>query len=154
MTLGISVNEGAKSFIKEHLYDKGVLFSMSSTIKERLVDKITELYDEGYTIDDVIDELAKELPSAEDWELERIARTETATAYTQGGLDSARESDLDLVAVFLAGPQACEVCQAVANDNPYELDDEEVEELPHPNCLDAWSYISRSDFDGSGADEE
>jgi len=155
--LQITVNDSAKAYINERFYDKGVLYSMSDTIKQSIADKLASLYDEGFTTSDVVDVLASEEPFADvsaDWELERIARTEVASAYTMGGLDSARDSELDLIAVFLAGEGACDECKAWADDNPYELDDAEVEDLPHPNCLDSWSYITRSDYEGAGDEEE
>lgn len=148
------VDQNAKAWIELNFYKKGMMVDMTNSLRDEIAKEIADLYDEGITIDEMVDILSTELPDSQDYILERIARTESAMAATAGALDQARGSGLDLVAYFNINADACEDCEAMAADNPYELSDPEVDELPHPNCRDAWSFVTRDDWDETMGDEE
>jgi hypothetical protein len=73
----------------------------------------------------------------------QVAITETATAAGAAQRDFIKRSGAKGSASFGYSLQ-CKLCQAIAQGNPYDLDDDTVGEIPHPSCLDYWriSYTS------------
>ena len=137
----------AKNYIQKNFYARGTFIEMTSGVRERIGKYLADSFEEGLDINQIEKYLRVELPSLEDWAIERIARTETGQAASAGALEGARQSGEDLVALFNISPEACEDCQAIAADNPYELSDAEVGELAHINCRDAWSFVARDDYE-------
>lgn len=130
----------AQEFIRRRFYDQGTLIDLTDNMRSRIADRIAAMYDQGFTIDDMVDELgsARAFASVEDYALERIARTETRIAQNEGmraaGID-ARDMGIDAVAVFMLNGEKDDVCADIAADNPYELDDPDAFQEPHPNCF-------------------
>ena len=151
------INQAAKDWVESHFYEEGLLVDLSESMQARIASQMGNLFDEGFSIDDMVDELGKTsaFSEMEDYALERIARTESRIAQNQGALEAAKEANaqgLDMVAVFLISGDACDVCQDIAAGNPYELD--EAGDEPHPNCRDSWAFITRGDAEGEEIGEE
>ena len=141
----------ASDYLRDRFYNKGVYFDIEQNMKDRIASKIADAFESGDSIDDITKGLSEDLLTDEDWAIERIARTELGNASTAGGIESAKDSGLDLVAWFNVSSDSCDDCQDVADGNPYELD--EIEDLPHPNCRDSLDIIPRDAFEETGDEE-
>ena len=71
------------------------------------------------------------------WKVAQIAITETAKAAGQAQKDFIARSGAKGKAWFGNSLQ-CPICQRVAANNPYDLSDPTVGDVPHPHCLDYW----------------
>lgn len=78
------------------------------------------------------------------WRADRIARTETATAYNSGNLFALRQNGYMHVRLSDGGPGGCEECAAV-DGQVWPLERAMAEPIAHPNCRRAWSPATEDD---------
>jgi hypothetical protein len=139
-----------KAIERSGLYDKlkergtNMIKTVVGTKQKKLVNYIQEQADKGLPMDEISDEaLDKFSLPLEEFEVQRIAATETSWAANQGSLEAGRELGINKYEVLL-DVDACEECQdayAKANGEDGQGDvfteDElnDVGEPPHhPNC--------------------
>lgn len=73
---------------------------------------------EGWSINQLADEIAQLAETHAPRRAKMIARTETATAYTRGSLLAYEESGVVARLEWLLGPESCEICQEIAAQTP------------------------------------
>lgn len=71
------------------------------------------------------------------WKSTQIALTETSRARGLAQAAFAERSGAKGKAYF-GGSATCKLCQAIAAENPYDLDDPDAFVIPHPSCGDSW----------------
>lgn len=87
---------------------------------------------------------ARRLARVEDaigqWKWRQVNETERASFY-QAGFEDFYLRNTDLASLFdFGGSLICEVCQEIAQSNPYSLQEMiEVDDPPHIGCLDVWT---------------
>ncbi len=106
-------------------------------------DAIREGLEQGQSIPQMTEAIRKEIPEAARWKAERIARTESAHAYTRGKVDAWKQSGVTMKEWVLSG-NPCEVCEGIAAANPEPIPVDQVfysddwfgtGNVPaHPNC--------------------
>lgn len=166
-TIGVSFDKDfydriSNGYLKERLYDKGVLFTIRDSALNQAKSTMGAMYKEGSTISEYAQALMETFDGAQDYQAERIARTEMFLAQSMGTMAGWADQGVDQFE-FQIAPDACPVCQAIARGgspgdygkvaasragenyrgNPYTM--AEIKELgpfgdglPHPNCEDAW----------------
>lgn len=133
----------AYDFVANRFYTKGVLFEMTDNMRDQLADKLATGIESGKTMDEMKAELATYLKDAEDYQVERIVRSEVINAANQGTFQYWGEEVGVTKFEFVVAGDSCPICQEVAAGNPYSL--KEIDEIgdygdgyPHPNCRDTW----------------
>lgn len=89
------------------------IVAVSDTTRQEVRDLVGQQAREGWSIDELADQIAS---LAEIHTRERallISRTESATAYTQGSLAAYRASGVVDRVEWLLGPDPCEICQGL-----------------------------------------
>jgi len=133
----------SKAIERSGIYDKlkvrgtNMITTVLGNKQTKLVDFIRDKADQGKNLNEISDEAMDKfsLP-LEEFEVKRIASTETAWAANQGSLEAGRELGIDKFEVLL-DPDACEICQGAYGDGEVmsEKDLAGVGEPPlHPNC--------------------
>lgn len=168
-------NEAASAYYKKRFYDKGVLYRLTQTQKDQLGALIASKYEAGRPLKEWWLELEDAVDKMEDWQAERIARTESLIAATEGTMDTWKGMGVRKWE-FIASPGACGLCKAIGEGgtplshdpqfrgeaagvrfkgSPYTEDEMNNLSsltgfdagLPHPNCEDAWAPYIDDDGD-------
>lgn len=71
------------------------------------------------------------------WKASQIAVTEAGRARGLAQRAFIDRGDATGYAIF-GGSTKCALCQKIASENPYDLDDPRVGTLGHPSCADSW----------------
>ena len=87
--------------------------SVSETAAQYIADTVAGGIEEGATVDEIADRIAESRGISRS-RAEMIARTESAYAYTEGRLESMKESGVVTGKRWLLSPDACEFCEAAA----------------------------------------
>ena len=155
VNIGTQMKALSLDYLRKRFYEKGTIAEFADNYADMVSGVVADLYEEGIAWDDISRGVRTLLSDTgmEDYQIERILRTELARAAHEGSLTIARQSDLDMVALFIVSDEACEDCKALAADNYYELEDAEVDNLPHPNCEDSWNYLTRDEADKMEGEE-
>ena len=136
------VEIGSK-YIQDNFYSKGKFNEIMTNYRDTLASKMSKAWEDnkGRNWENILSDFKSSLRDTEfkDYQIERIVRTELANASIAANREVCTSSGLDLE-VWFTGEEGCDECQAIAADNPYDVDDKEVESLPHPNCRDDWVY--------------
>lgn len=153
-----------KAIERSGLYDKlkergtNMIKTVVGNKQTKLVSYIQDQADQGLPMNEIADDAMEKfaLP-LEDYEVQRIAATETSWAANQGSLEAGRELGIDQYEILL-DPEACPECEdAYAKDGGAEgqgdvfteKELEDVGEPPHhPNCrCEVEPYISDDNID-------
>lgn len=114
--------------------------SYSDTMKEEIGNLVREGVDQGASIDTIAESISGFFDDQSDWRAERIARTETANAYSQGNLEGYKQSGIVSGKYWVPDAQACEICLGNAAAGVIGLDanfpsgDDAPSAHPHCEC--------------------
>jgi len=140
-------NEGAMKYVRDRSFElaKSVPETMKGTV-QAVVEK--ELANpEGYTVDTVKEKIAEQVPELSGYQAERLARTETADAFSEGQRQAWKAEGI-AGKQWLIGGGPCPDCEGVAAkypgpipiDQPFEYNGRSVQAPTwHPNCRCALS---------------
>jgi hypothetical protein len=87
--------------------------SVSDAAAQYIADTVAQGIEDGDSIEDMADRIAEQRGISRE-RAEMIARTESAYAYTEGRLESMKESGVVTGKRWLLSPDACEFCEAAA----------------------------------------
>jgi hypothetical protein len=87
--------------------------SVSDAAARYIADTVAQGIEDGDSIEDMADRIAEQRGISRE-RAEMIARTESAYAYTEGRLESMKESGVVTGKRWLLSPDACEFCEAAA----------------------------------------
>ena len=87
--------------------------SVSEAAARYIADTVAQGIEEGETVEEMADRIAEQRGISRE-RAEMIARTESAYAYTEGRLESMKESGVVTGKRWLLSPDACEFCEAAA----------------------------------------
>ena len=142
-----------RSGIYSKLKERGtnMIKTVAANKQERLLNYIENEADKGRPMREVsVDALEKFSLPLEEYEVQRIAKTETAWAANQGALNAGEELGIEKFEVLL-DPDACEECQdAYGGADAFSKDElDGVGEPPlHPNCqCSVEPFINESNID-------
>jgi hypothetical protein len=134
------------------------LSTLDNTTADEVANTIANLADQGYTVDEIGDELASAYEHISDDRGFMIARTELANAMGQGNLAAMTENGVATKIWVAAGPADDEACAGNVEDGPIPVDEAfssgDMSEPAHPNCecytdageidldnIDVWSGV-------------
>lgn len=128
---------------------KKIYWLKDSTDKMRVdtLNTITKGIEEGKSMPEVTRDLRKTFVREHDYQLRRIARTETARIQNHGATN--RYDKLKITHVHVhdnEGPNSCEDCE-IANGSVWEIAYARSHELEHPNCVRSFSPIIPDDWE-------
>jgi len=106
---------------------------IDSTTQAKLKEIIAEAFSDP---ESTMDSITEDIDAAGIFNPDRasmIARTEIARAQMQGTISVWQEAGVEVVDVLL-GVDACELCQDIAANGPYKLEDIADDYPFHPNC--------------------
>jgi hypothetical protein len=86
---------------------------VSDAAAQYIADTVAQGIEDGNSIEDMADRIAEQRGISRE-RAEMIARTESAYAYTEGRLESMKESGVVTGKRWLLSPDACEFCEAAA----------------------------------------
>lgn len=127
------VSERAKEYASQHAAE--LIDGIDKTTRDVLTDLITQAVSDGWSAADLSDAIASGGVFSEE-RADMIARTELATAFTEGSISAWEESGVVAGKQWLAAPDCCDIC-AELDGSVVALDDDfgEVSGPPlHPNC--------------------
>lgn len=128
------VNEHARDYAARHAAE--LVDGIDKTTREILADLITHAVDDGWSAAELSDAIASGGAFSEA-RADMIARTELATAFTQGNIDSWSESGVVVGKQWVVAPDACDECESMEGE-VVGLDEDfsaGVSGPPlHPNC--------------------
>jgi hypothetical protein len=139
------------AFNLENPYIQTILDKLAKDVRgvaETTRDEIRALVgrqaEEGWSIDELADQIREAGVTRSEARATAIARTETAKGYTQGSIAAWQTSGVVAGARWLLGPDSCDVCQAFG-DTAVELGGEFADGITgppaHTNCTCALSPI-------------
>jgi len=96
---------------------------MGKTTQVKVATVLTELVDEGATIDEMADEL--EARGFDPARARKIARTETSRAMNRGQIDAWRQSNVVTGKKWLASPEACPFCDQLERSDEIKAMDQD-----------------------------
>lgn len=106
-------------FVQEVLHELAEqVVAIVETTREEIRVLVGRQAAEGWSIDQLADEIANLAETHAPRRAKMIARTETATAYTRGSLLAYEESGVVSQLEWLLGPESCEGCQEIAAQTP------------------------------------
>ena len=137
-------NRVSAAYARQHPYDRGTLQALSDTTRGLVGTTLHDAYAGGWTYDETAAALGSQFDQIEVWQVQRIARTEIATASRQGSVQSvqaiARDHQLTITRAVLVPVSGCEeICLPLVrrsydeNWSPAQAA-QEIAAL-HPNCL-------------------
>jgi len=140
-------NPRALDYLQEHALDNAT--SYSDTMKESIALEVQEGVEGGETIDEISGRIGQFFDDQSDFRAERLARTETIDAYSQGNLEGYRQSGVVSGKEWLADSNACADCQVNEDDGVIDLDAtfSSGDDAPplHPNCECALQPVTSAD---------
>jgi phage portal protein BeeE len=129
-------------------YINSLAVRIQNTTNDDVKAVITDWMETGGTVAELQDGLSTLFDGYEEWRLDRIARTETVSAYNLGAVDQYRDAGVQLVEVSDGdGDDEC----AAADGATWTLDEAEADPSAHPNCTRTWIPIT--DFSDVSVDE-
>jgi len=112
--------------------------SYSGTLKDDIGQVVTDGVANGESIPDITASIGAFFDGQSDYRAERLARTETGDAYSQGSLEGYKQSGVVAGKEWLADDSACDVCLGNEDDGVIPLDDDfssgDDSPTAHPNC--------------------
>lgn len=140
-------NPRAVDWLNNHAAE--MVTSVVGTTKDKISTLVTNAMDEGLSVTRLPDLIQTIVPDFADWESERIARTETINAFSQGTLEGYKQSDVVDKKYWIPDEAACPICEGNAEDGEIGLDEEFSSgvdaPVAHPNCECDLGATTRSD---------
>ena len=133
-------NEDAMAYIRNS--SMRLCRSVADTLKPQVQAAIEKQLALGTSVADLRDAIREVAPDLTEYQAVRIARTETANAYTQGNLQAWKQAGVQTKQWLIAGGP-CPTCQAIADAYPGEIPIGQAFEAngwsdqgpaAHPNC--------------------
>lgn len=155
-------NTAASRYLRDHVV--ALSRAVSETVRERLQAAIIEHVERGLPPSETARAVREAMGDIRLYAADRIARTESADAYTAGSIAAARESGVVAGKKWLASANACPICKALESmfPDPVPLDSPFVEKggtvyaggravtfnyksvqgpAAHPNCTCTLLYV-------------
>ena len=139
-----SVFEQIKNeYLTKEFYAKGKIRGISNTMRNILQNKIPQWREIGFDVGQMKSLLKSEFTKMADWKVHQIAQTELSNAAHHTAFEMIEQTGLEFEAWFFVDPASCEICQGIAANNPYTVQEAKAMGLPHIQCNDQWSFTAK-----------
>ena len=126
------------SYLQNRFYQKGVLNNIAANMRNVLKNQLPD--NPAMDHAEIKKLLQETFSTMKDWKAQQIAITETQTAAHEASISMIKQTGLKFRAHFLVDPQSCDICQEVAANGPYTVEEAERMGLPHIQCNDQYTY--------------
>ena len=142
-------NPRAAQWLQEHALEDSN--SYTTTMHDDIASIVAQSIEAGQSVEQLTTDIAQFFSEEEDWRAERIARTETINAYSEGNLEGYRQSGVVQGKEWLTGGdnESCDNCQANEDQGIIDLEEDfqSGDDAPtaHPNCECALQPVTVND---------
>jgi len=127
-------------YMKKRVYEKGKIANIGETLSDMLYGKAKKLYDQKISLEEIKQKLRIEYPKLSKGRADLIAETEIRSAGSYASFQVIKQSELEFEAWFDNQGEACEICEEIAQKNPYSISNAESIGLPHSGCDCQWVF--------------